>query len=55
MKRVLAICAVSAFLFAACGDDDYYADVKAMNYNSKGVSEYGFHKNSGFSVRCVKD
>ena len=36
-------------------DDDYYADVKAMNYNSKGVSEYGFHKNSGFSVRCVKD
>ena len=37
------------------GDDDYYADAKTMNYNSKGVSEYGFHKNYGFSVRCVKD
>ena len=37
------------------GDDDYYADAKTMNYNSKGVSEYGFHKNSGFSVRCVRD
>ena len=36
-------------------DDDYYADAKTMNYNSKGVSEYGFHKNYGFSVRCVKD
>ena len=37
------------------GDDDYYADAKTMNYNSKGVSEYGFHKYFGFSVRCVKD
>ena len=37
------------------GDDDYYADAKTMNYNSKGVSEYGFHKNYGFSVRCVRD
>ena len=37
------------------GDDDYYADAKTMNYNSKGVSEYGFHKNYGFSVRCVMD
>ena len=36
-------------------DDDYYADAKTMNYNSNGVSEYGFHKNYGFSVRCVKD
>ena len=37
------------------GDDDYYADAKTMNYDSKGVSEYGFHKYFGFSVRCVKD
>ena len=37
------------------GDDDYYADAKTMNYNSNGVSEYGFHKNYGFSVRCVRD